>query len=123
RCPVGALFLDPSTGLAGGTDILEGVSVPLSHLRGAREQASSRLVAERAPFVDPERVEVQMARAIERLPRPGGSRALRTLVRNVFLISGNASRMSIRGDNSDWAEVVTSSGAPTRLIGAAQIDA
>jgi 4Fe-4S binding domain len=123
RCPVGALHLDPVTATAIVPERVDGEAVPLAQLQARRTLAASTLAFESAPFADAELVAVQVARTSSRLTRLNASSAFRLLVRNTFLLDGGAARMSNRGDNSDWAEVVATSPHNPRLVGAVQIEA
>ena len=124
RCPVGAIHLAPADGVAVVEELTtSGPPTPLATLQELRVQAAGLLEFEQAPFADADLVNVQHARTTSILPRAGASGAIRLLVRNAFLLADGSARLSNRGDNSDWAEVVASSPIDPDIVGAIQIEA
>lgn len=105
RCPVGALRLDEMDARAVVVPPAS-ASNPVSRLDFVESRAgsSAALVWPSQPG-DVGLVGVQMRRALAPGTRLSDGTTFRRLVRNVFLLSGDAARIRNDGDNSAWAEI------------------
>ena len=104
RCPVGATHLDADTALPIFAPPVSGALVPEPAFSRARALAGKSIHWEIAPFANADEVLTQLKRASS-IPSTNQQLAFRLLVRNAFLASGDAARLSITGDTSAWAEV------------------
>lgn len=110
RCPVGAIHLDASDGVAvvasPDPTYYEVASKTPDEFVDERARLASLLQIESAPFADAGLVTTQIGRLEQRLLPGEEERAFRLLARNVFLSLGYAARLSNRGDNAAFAELV-----------------
>jgi len=116
RCPVGAIRLDPETG--GAVVDSRRAVLPVrdrEEFEQFRRAVSDSQAPESRPADDAHRVEVQLQRWL-RTPAGRDSGALRLMVRNAFLLTGDAARLRNDGDVHAWAEVAAGRDATVGVV-------
>jgi ferredoxin len=120
RCPVGAISLEPDTGLADIEDDDQGafVSAPYepSAFAAHRNRIASLLIPEEVPYSDAQLVQVQIDRLSAFAVPVALQRVYRLLARNAFLSLGLSARLKNPGDNNAFAELAIGSEATLVLV-------
>jgi ferredoxin len=117
RCPVGALRLRTSDACAVVAPIeIDSLGTTSMEEFQAKRAASAASLSWPNWADDLDLLPLQMQRALTAGERLASGTTFRRLVRNVFLLTGDAARVRIDGDASAWAEVAVGHGTKIGIV-------